>query len=53
MIMKIKEQIVDSEDIIRRVLEKVFPDNPTWDIETYNEYCMLIEETLLCLKEVK
>lgn len=48
--MKIKEQIVDSEDIIRRVLEKVFPDDPTWDIETYDEYCTIIEETLLCLE---
>ena len=49
--MKIKEQIVDSEDIIRRVLEKVFPEDPTWDVEIYNEYCTLIEETLICLKE--
>lgn len=49
--MKIKEQIVDSDDIIRRVLSKVFPDEPTWDIEPYDEYCMLIEETLLCLVE--
>ena len=49
--MKIKEQVVDSEDIIRRVLDKVFPDEPTFDIDTYDEYCMLIEETLMCLKE--
>lgn len=49
--MKIKEQVVDSEDIIRRVLDKVFPDEPTFDIDTYDEYCVLIEETLMCLKE--
>ena len=49
--MKIKEQVIDSEDIIRRVLDKVFPDEPTFDIDTYDEYCMLIEETLMCLKE--
>lgn len=49
--MKIKEQTVDSEDIIRRVLSKVFPDEPTWDIGLYDEYCMLIKETLLCLVE--
>ena len=49
--MKIKQQIVHSHDIIRRVLTKLFPDEPTWDIESYDEYCMLIEETLLCLKE--
>ena len=48
--MKIKEQIVDSEDIIRKVLTKVFPEDPTWDVKTYNEYCTLIEETLICLK---
>lgn len=50
--MTIAEQTVDTEDIICKVLTKVFPDDPTWDIETYNEYCTLIEETLLCLKEV-
>ena len=49
--MKIKEQIVDSDDIIHRVLVKAFPDEPTWDIEPYDEYCTLIEETLLCLVE--
>lgn len=48
--MKIKEQVVNSDDIIRRVLSKVFPDEPTWDIDTYDGYCMLIEETLMCLK---
>lgn len=49
--MKIKEQVIDSDDIIRRVLGNVFPNESTWDIETYDEYCMLIEETLLCLVE--
>lgn len=49
--MKIKEQVVNSDDIIRRVLSNVFPDEPIWDVDTYDEYCMLIEETLMCLKE--
>ena len=49
--MKIAAHTVDVEDIICKVLTKVFSENPTWDIETYNEYCMLIEETLICLKE--
>ena len=49
--MKIVAQTVEIEDIIYKVLTKVFPEDPTWDIETYNEYCTLIEETLICLKE--
>lgn len=49
--MKIAAHTVDVEDIIRKVLTKVFPEDPTWDVETYNEYCTLIEETLICLKE--
>ena len=51
--MKIAAQTVDVEDIICKVLTKVFPEDPTWDVETYNEYCTLIEETLICLKEEK
>lgn len=49
--MKIAAQTVDIEDIISKVLTKVFPEDPTWDVEIYNEYCTLIEETLICLKE--
>jgi len=41
----------DVEDIISRVLNKVFPDDPTWDVETYNEYCSLIEETIALLRD--
>ena len=48
--MKIAAQTVDVVDIICKVLTKVFPENPTWNVETYNEYCTLIEETLICLK---
>ena len=49
--MKIAAQTVDVEDIISKVLTKVFPKYPTWDVETYNKYCTLIEETLIYLKE--
>lgn len=49
--MKIAAQTVDVENILCNVLTKVFPDDLTLDVETYNEYCTLIEETLLCLKE--
>ena len=49
--MKIAAQTVDVEDIICKVLTKVFPEDLTWDVEIYNEYCTLIEETLICLKE--
>ena len=49
--MKIAEQTVNVDDIICKVLTKVFPEDPIWDVETYNEYSTLIEETLICLKE--
>ena len=49
--MKIAAQTVDVEYIICKVLTNVVPKDPTWDIETYNEYCTLIEETLICLRE--
>ena len=51
--MKIAAQTIDTEDIICKVLMKLFPDDPTYDVTTYNEYCTLIEETLMCLKEDK
>ena len=31
--MKVAAQTVDVEDIIRKVLTKVFPEDPTWDKE--------------------
>ena len=51
--MKIAAQTVDVEDIIYKVLTKVFPEDPTWDVETYNEYCTLIEETWNPIKRHK
>lgn len=48
--MKIKEQIVDSENICEKVLAKVFGDNAMFSIDEYDRYCTLIEETLVCLK---
>ena len=49
--MKIKKQIIDSEDICKKVLTKVFGDDTIFDIDEYDTYCTLIEETLLLLKE--
>ena len=49
--MKIKEQIIDSRDICKEVLTKVFGDDTIFDIFEYDTYCTLIEETLLLLKE--
>lgn len=49
--MKIKKQIIDSEDICKEVLTKVFGDDAVFSIYEYDTYCTLIEETLLLLKE--
>ena len=49
--MKIKKQIIDSENTCKEVLTKVFGDDTIFDIDEYDTYCTLIEETLLLLKE--
>ena len=49
--MKIKKQIIDSENTCKEVLTKVFGDDAIFDIDEYDTSCTLIEETLLLLKE--
>lgn len=49
--MKIKGQIIDSEDACKEVLTKVFGDDAVFGIDEYDTYCTLIEETLFLLKE--
>lgn len=51
--MDIAKQTVDSEDIIKKVLTKIYGEEYTFDIKTYNELCTIIEETLICLKDEK
>lgn len=49
--IKIKEQNVDSEDICKVVLGKVFGEDCIFGIKEYDELCTVIEQTLLHLKD--
>lgn len=51
--IKIKEQIVNSEDVCEAVLDKVFGENAIHSIDMYDLYCTLVEETLMYLKGEK
>lgn len=48
--IKIKEQIVDSEEVCEAVLGKVFGEDTMFSLDEYDKYCTLIEETLMHLK---
>lgn len=49
--MKIKEQIVDSENICEAVLSEVFGDSVTFSLDEYDTLCTIIEKTLACVSE--
>lgn len=47
--MKIKKQVIDSDDIVRRVLSKVFPDDPLGTLNfMMNIVCLL--KKLYCVQ---
>ena len=48
--VKIKEQLVDTEDVCEAVLAKVFGEDALYDLDTYDKYSSIIEETCLYLK---
>lgn len=48
--IKIKEQVVDSEEVCEAVLGKVFGEDAMFSLDEYDKLCTLIEETLLHLK---
>lgn len=48
--IKIREQIVDSEEVCEAVLGKVFGEDTMFSLDEYDKFCSLIEQTLLYLK---
>ena len=48
--MKIYEQTIDSEDIIKKVITNIFGEDVVFDVSEYNKICDIIEETLKCLQ---
>ncbi len=49
--LKIKEQVVDSEVICETVLSEVFGDDAIFDPDEYDTLCTIIEKTLSCVSE--
>ena len=51
--IKIKQQVVDADDICEKVLTDVFGDDCMFSVDEYNTVCTIIEKTLACVSENK
>lgn len=49
--IKIKQQVVDTDDICEKVLTDVFGENCMFSINEYDTLCTIIEKTLACVSE--
>ena len=49
--IKIKQQIVDTDDICEKVLTDVFGEGCVFSVDEYDKLCTIIEKTLACLSE--
>lgn len=49
--IEIKQQVVDSDDICKKVLTEVFGENCVFSIDEYDTLCTIIEKTLACVSE--
>lgn len=49
--IKIKQQVVDTDDICEKVLTDVFGENCMFSIDEYDTLCTIIEKTLACVSE--
>ena len=49
--IKIKQQVVDADDICEKVLTDVFGDGHMFSIDEYDTLCTIIEKTLACVSE--
>ena len=49
--IKIKQQVVDSDDICKKVLTEVFGENCVFSIDEYDTLCTIIEKALACVSE--
>ena len=49
--IKIKQQVVDTDDICEKVLTDVFGENCMFSIDEYDTLCTIIEKTLACGSE--
>ena len=49
--IKIKQQVVDADDICEKVLTDVFGEDCMFSVDEYNTLCTIIEKTLACVSE--
>ena len=49
--IKIKQQVVYSDDICEKVLTDVFGEACMFSVDEYNKLCTIIEKTLACVSE--
>ena len=49
--IKIKQQVVDTDNICENVLTDVFGENCMFSIDEYDTLCTIIEKTLACVSE--
>ena len=49
--IKIKQQVVDIDDICEKVLADVFGDGCMFSVDEYDTVCTIIEKTLACVSE--
>ena len=49
--IKIKQQIVDTDDICEKVLTDVFGEACMFSLDEYDTLCTIIEKTLACVSE--
>lgn len=49
--IKIKQQIVDTDDICEKVLTDVFGEGCIFSVDEYDKLCTTIEKTLECVSE--
>ena len=49
--IKIKQQVVDTDDIYERVLTDVFGEDCMFSVDEYDKLCTIIEKALECVKD--
>ena len=49
--IKIKQQVVDADDICEKVLTDVFGGGHMFSLDEYDTLCTIIEKTLACVSE--
>ena len=49
--IKIKQQIVDTDDICEKVLTDVFGESCIFSVDEYDKLCTIIEKTLARVSE--